>query len=113
MTCECYQVAPDPQASHPPSVSRIFRPSERWDVAELRKRLGVVTGDIPSVRTLHTPGRDAVLTGFFSASTLWPELQVTPHMRERAAAALAGNSKRRTWRKSPSAKCRPARCAAS
>jgi iron complex transport system ATP-binding protein len=32
--------------------------------------------------------RHAVVAGFFSASTLWPNLQVTPEMRERAREAL-------------------------
>jgi iron complex transport system ATP-binding protein len=35
-----------------------------------------------------TTGMDAVIAGFFSASTLWPNLHVTGEMRERAAEAL-------------------------
>jgi iron complex transport system ATP-binding protein len=35
-----------------------------------------------------TTGLDAVIAGFFSASTLWPNLRVTGEMRERAAEAL-------------------------
>jgi len=35
-----------------------------------------------------TKGLDAVIAGFFSASTLWPNLHVTDEMRERAAEAL-------------------------
>jgi len=81
MTCECYPIAGEGVRA------RIFG-RERWDVFELRKRLGVVAAEFPSERTLHTLGRDAVITGFFSSSTIWPELHVTEAMRERAAAVL-------------------------
>ena len=37
---------------------------------------------------LKMTGRDAVLTGFFSSSTLWPNLVVTPQMKERAEAVM-------------------------
>ena len=86
MTCECYPIAQSDGA--PPVRSRIFG-RERWDVFELRKRLGVVTGDIPSQRTLHTTGRDAVLSGFFSSSTIWPEMNISSQMIERANEVLA------------------------
>jgi iron complex transport system ATP-binding protein len=61
---------------------------ERWDLTELKKRLGVVSPELPGRPTLHTTGRDAVLTGFFSSSTLWPNLTVTPAMRIRADEVL-------------------------
>jgi iron complex transport system ATP-binding protein len=61
---------------------------ERWDLTELKKRLGVVSPELPGRPTLHTTGRDAVITGFFSSSTLWPNLTVTEEMRERAEEAL-------------------------
>ena len=57
---------------------------ERWDLTELKKRLGVVSPELPGRPTLHTTGRDAVITGFFSSSTLWPNLTVTEAMRNRA-----------------------------
>src|SRR5690349_18846501 len=81
MTCECYPIAGEGMRA------RIFG-RERWDVFELRKRLGVVAAEFPSERTLHTRGRDAVVTGFFSSSTIWPELRVSEAMRQRAAAVL-------------------------
>ncbi len=81
ITCECYPIA------RPGMHSRIFG-RERWDVFALRKRLGVVAGDLPSQRTLHTRGRDAVLSGFFASSTLWPEMHVSEAMRRRADAVL-------------------------
>jgi iron complex transport system ATP-binding protein len=72
-------------------VVRIFG-RERWDLTELRRRFGVVAagllGELPGERTAVTTGLDAVIAGFFSASTLWPNLHVTAEMRERAAEAL-------------------------
>jgi iron complex transport system ATP-binding protein len=81
MTCECYPLALDG------TRVRIFG-RERWDLTELKKRLGIVSAELPGKQTLKTSGRDAVLTGFFSSSTLWPNLTVTPVMRERAEEVL-------------------------
>lgn len=61
---------------------------ERWDVNELRKHFGIVTTSLPGGRTATTNGLDAVLAGFFSASSLWPNLHVTDEMRARAIEAL-------------------------
>jgi len=57
-------------------------------LTELKKRLGVVSPELPGRQTLRTTGRDAVLTGFFSSSTLWPNLVVTEAMRARAEEVL-------------------------
>jgi iron complex transport system ATP-binding protein len=81
MTCECY-----PLALEGTRVSIFGR--ERWDLTELKRRLGVVSPELPGKPTLRTTGRDAVLTGFFSSSTLWPNLVVTDQMRERAEEVL-------------------------
>ena len=81
MTCECYPIVRDGMRA------RIFG-RKRWDVFELRKRLGVVAGELPSQRTLHTHGRDAVISGFFASSTIWPEMHVTSAMRDRADVVL-------------------------
>lgn len=81
MTCECYPIV------HPDTRVSIFG-RERWDLTELKKRLGVVSAELPGRPTLETTGRDAVLTGFFSSSTLWPNLSVTEPMRERAEEVL-------------------------
>jgi iron complex transport system ATP-binding protein len=82
MTCQIYPIVGS--GMH----VRIFG-RERWDLTELRKHFGVVGADLPGERTAVTTGLDAVIAGFFSASTLWPNLHVTPEMRERAAEALA------------------------
>ncbi len=81
ITCECYPIA------QPETIVSIFG-RERWDLTELKKRLGVVSAELPGRPTLHTTGRDAVLTGFFSSSTLWPNLTVTEAMQARANEVL-------------------------
>jgi iron complex transport system ATP-binding protein len=78
MTCELY-----PLADEKTRVSIFGR--ERWDLTELKKKLGVVQNEIPGKPMLRITGREAVLTGFFSSSTLWPNLDVTPEMNARAA----------------------------
>ena len=106
MTCQIYpMVLPEMRV-------RIFG-RERWDLTELRKHFGVVgsglTGtELPGERTAVTTGLDAVTAGFFSASTLWPNLVVTAEMRARAAEALDG-WRRRTWASNWSGRCLPAR----
>src|SRR6185312_4173069 len=74
ITCECYPV-PRPETE----VSIFGR--ERWDLTQLKKRLGVVAPELPGRHTLHTTGYDSVVTGFFASSTLWPNLTVTDEMR--------------------------------
>ncbi|HMF54581.1 MAG TPA: ATP-binding cassette domain-containing protein [Edaphobacter sp.] len=81
ITCECYPLV------QPETKVSIFG-RERWDLTELKKRLGVVSAELPGKPTLSTVGRDAVLTGFFSSSTLWPNLTVTEAMRTRADEVL-------------------------
>jgi iron complex transport system ATP-binding protein len=85
MSCQIYPIA------EPKSSVRIFG-RERWDLTELRRHFGVVAagllGELPGERTAVTTGLDAVIAGFFSASTLWPNLHVTEEMRSRAVEAL-------------------------
>ncbi len=81
ITCECYPLTLGG------TRVRIFG-RERWDLTELKRRLGVVSDELPGKPMLKTTGRDAVLTGFFSSSTLWPNLTVTDAMRARAAWVL-------------------------
>jgi len=71
---------------------RIFG-RERWDLTQLRKHFGIVAAglmgtELPGERTAVTTGLDAVIAGFFSASTLWPNLHVTDEMRKSAVEAL-------------------------
>jgi len=81
ITCQIYPIVQDGMQV------RIFG-SDRWDLTQLRRHFGVVGADLPGERTAVTTGIDAVIAGFFSASTLWPNLHVTEEMRERAAEAL-------------------------
>jgi iron complex transport system ATP-binding protein len=81
MTCQIYPMV------RPGMHVRIFG-RERWDLTELRRHFGVVGADLPGERTAVTTGLDAVIAGFFSASTLWPNLHVTEEMRDRASEAL-------------------------
>jgi iron complex transport system ATP-binding protein len=82
MTCECYPIV------RPGMQMKVYG-RDRWDVQELRKHLGVVAAELPGERTAVTRGVDAVVSGFFSSSTLWPNLTVTEEMRSRALDALA------------------------
>jgi iron complex transport system ATP-binding protein len=104
MNCELYPVIPPAgDHSHPgqerPSIQIFGR--ARWDLTQLRQHFGVVSDSLPGLQsftrtaadsagstTARTVGQDAVIAGFFSASTLWPNLVVTPDMRLRAAEAL-------------------------
>src|SRR5215469_6401307 len=81
ITCECYPIV------QPETEVSIFGRT-RWDLTELKKRLGVVAPELPGRPTLTTTGRGAVLTGFFSSSTLWPNLTVTEAMRTRTEEVL-------------------------
>jgi iron complex transport system ATP-binding protein len=81
ITCELY-----PLAEPTMRVSLFGR--ERWDMTALKKRLGVVQNELPGKPMLKITGYEAVLTGFFSSSTLWPNLTITAEMRARAEAML-------------------------
>jgi len=81
MSCQVYPMV------KPGMLVRIFG-RERWDLTRLRQHFGVVGAELPGERTAVTNGLDAVTAGFFSASTLWPNLHVTPEMRERSWEAL-------------------------
>jgi iron complex transport system ATP-binding protein len=61
---------------------------ERWDLSQIRSAFGVVSADLPGERTPVTCGLDAVIAGFFGASTLWPNHVITGEMQGRAQAAL-------------------------
>ena len=97
MNCELYPLIPEPNLPRPEIA--IFGRS-RCDLTQLRHHFGIVSDTQPGLySTSRAPdtagssagrntGLDAVLAGFFSASTLWPNLVVTEEMRIRAAEAL-------------------------
>jgi iron complex transport system ATP-binding protein len=82
ITCECYPLARA-------DMEMLVYGRDRWEVFELRVHLGVVAAELPGVRTTRTRGLDAVVSGFFASSTLWPNLEVTEPMRDAAMDALA------------------------
>lgn len=88
ITRECYPIVA-------PELTMRLLGRERWDVSQLRQHLGVVEANLPGERTPVTRGLDAVIAGFFSASTLWPNLHVTEEMRARAYEALERMQARR------------------
>ena len=63
--------------------------SDRWDVFELRKLLGIVSNELGASFTREISGRDIVISGFFSSIGLWPHQQVTDAMRAKADEVLA------------------------
>jgi iron complex transport system ATP-binding protein len=81
LTCECYPLA------RPQTVCRIFG-RDRWELTELRRHLGVLSASQASQHALQARGVDVVLSGFFASNGLWPNLEVTPQMRKRAAEIL-------------------------
>jgi iron complex transport system ATP-binding protein len=77
VTCELYPLVK-------PGMRVRIMGRERWDLTQLKRKMGVVSAELPGRHTLTTAGFDAILTGFFSSSTLWPNLIVTDEMREYA-----------------------------
>jgi iron complex transport system ATP-binding protein len=74
------------------SPIRIFG-QDRWDVFELRSKLGIVSADLHD-RFVHgnsngvVTGLDAVVSGFFATHGLFAHQRVTDAMRRRGMAAL-------------------------
>src|SRR5215470_7854285 len=61
---------------------------QRWNVAELRTLLGIVSSDLMMTCTRSVSGRDIVLSGFFSSIGIWPHHEVTAEMHEAAERAM-------------------------
>lgn len=64
ITRECYPLARDG------SFVRILG-RDRWNVFELRARLGIVTPDLLAACSTDATGRDVVLSGFFSSTRIF------------------------------------------
>ena len=82
ITRECYPLIEDG------SSVRILG-EQRWNVAELRMLLGIVSTDLMTTCTRSVTGRDIVLSGFFSSIGIWPHQEVTRAMHKRAERAMA------------------------
>lgn len=70
----------------PASSLRILG-EDTWHVEELRRLLGIVSGDLLHNTTRDVSARDMILSGFFSSIGIWPWHHVTPAM-ERTAGEL-------------------------
>jgi iron complex transport system ATP-binding protein len=81
ITRECY-----PLAREGSSISILGR--ERWDIFELRSKLGIVSPDLLASCTTDATGRDVVLSGFFSSTRIFPHHHPDPENLERANEAL-------------------------
>lgn len=55
---------------------------DRWNVSDLRSRLGIVSSDLQQAFTQEMSGREVILSGFFSSIGLFHHA-VTPAMEER------------------------------
>jgi len=84
LTRECYPAARDGVASRVRILGR-----DRWNVAELRTALGIVSPDLLAQCTTDATGRDAVLSGFFSSTRLFAHHRPTAEQRARVDAVLA------------------------
>src|SRR5579859_533424 len=82
ITRECYPVALE-------GSSMSILGKDRWDVAELRAHLGIVSPDLLSACTTEATGRDIALSGFFSSTQIFPHHDPRPELVARADAALA------------------------
>src|SRR4051795_13395056 len=77
ITRECYPLAREGSA-----VRILGR--DRWNVFELRERLGIVTPDLLAACSTDATGRDVVLSGFFSSTRIFSN-----HAPDAAQAARA------------------------
>jgi iron complex transport system ATP-binding protein len=59
-----------------------------WNVADLRKMLGIVSNDLMTQCTREITGFEIVLSGFFSSIGIWPNHHVTGAMRAKSAEVL-------------------------
>jgi iron complex transport system ATP-binding protein len=81
ITRECYPLA------GADSSAAIFG-QERWNIFELRNRLGIVSPDLLASCTTDVTGRDIVLSGFFSSTRIFTHHHVDGELLGRALAAL-------------------------
>jgi iron complex transport system ATP-binding protein len=105
ITRECY-----PLAREDTRISILGR--ERWDIFELRTRLGIVSPDLLASCTTDSTGRDVVLSGFFSSTRIFPHHHPDPqhlawaeetlerlgiaHLADRAVAEMSSGEAKRT-----------------
>ena len=81
ITRECYPVARE-------NSWMTILGRERWNIFELRSLLGIVSNDLLAWCKADTPGREVVLSGFFSSQRVFRNHRVLPDQERRADAAL-------------------------
>jgi iron complex transport system ATP-binding protein len=81
ITRECYPVA---RANSRMAILG----RERWNIFELRSLLGIVSNDLLAWCKADTPGREVVLSGFFSSQRVFRNHHVDAGQEKRAEAAL-------------------------
>jgi iron complex transport system ATP-binding protein len=81
ITRECYPV-------HRKNSSIKILGNDSWNVSELRTMLGIVSNDLMSQCTGDAIGRDVILSGFFSSTSVFPNHAVQPEQQSLAEAAL-------------------------
>lgn len=80
-----------PEGNTPPI--RVFG-KDRWNVTELRKRIGIISADLES-EIMHNlnhgrlSGREVVLSGFFSSMQLFGHHHITEEMKQKTDRTLA------------------------
>jgi len=79
---ECYPVVRE-------GSSMTILGQERWDVFKLRPMLGIVSNDLMTACTGDMTGFDIVLSGFFSATRIYPNHEIKPEQRKASEEALA------------------------
>jgi iron complex transport system ATP-binding protein len=88
LTCQLYPLA---RADEPPPVRILGR--SRWNVADLRARVGIVSPDyhrrfVGGSSLGRVSGEDAVVSSYFSSEVVFGHHRVTAEMRARSTAAL-------------------------
>ncbi|NTU58820.1 MAG: ATP-binding cassette domain-containing protein [Chlorobiaceae bacterium] len=71
LTREIYSV-------HSPESSLLVYGRDRWNVEELRSRMGIVSNDLQQDYGRHARGREVILSGYYSSIDIWPHQQFTP-----------------------------------
>jgi iron complex transport system ATP-binding protein len=73
---------------HRPVPSMRLFGKDRWDVWDLRRRLGVVSHDLQADMPHYATGLEIALSGFHATRGIWPHQRFSDDERRRAAATL-------------------------
>ena len=63
---------------HDPESRLLVYGRDRWNVEELRSRLGIVSNDLQQDYGRHARGRDVILSGYYSSIDIWPHQHFSP-----------------------------------